>query len=96
MIFVEVFILHRQESYTISFKMHYKGIARCNKFITTCRIHGFDEAKKRRMLAEVKSVKGQPLYAFKHDFWGRPLITEPQTVINANVLKHPGKVLFLL
>lgn len=69
------------------FKMHYKGIARCNKFITNVESMVFDEAKKRRMLAEVKVLRANHYMHLSMTFGDVPLITEPQTVINANVPK---------
>ena len=72
------------------FKMHYKGIARCNTFIANVnKMEDLDAQKKNRMLSEIKVLRANHYMHLSMTFGDVPLITEPQSVTNANVAKNP-------
>lgn len=69
------------------FKMHYKGIVRCNTFIAKVASIDFDQKEKDRMVAEAKVLRANHYMHLSMTFGDVPLITEPQTLDNANVAK---------
>lgn len=70
------------------FKMHYKGIVRCNNFLEKVESIDFDSDRKKRMIAEVRVLRANHYIHLSMTFGDVPLIVKPQTIKDANVPKN--------
>lgn len=69
----------------------YNRIARCNDFLENIGQVTMDEAKKKRMIAEVRFIRACQ-YFYMSQYWGSvPLVTKLLTIPEANTLTNTPK-----